>query len=427
VPRHSYEFAELDKELFSLLKKLGYAPTTIFDVGAAKGFWSHAIAEVFPHAAYHLFEPLIDHVPEYASSMEWNLALHPSFVLHKLALGEVTGETAINVLPESSSSTILDFDVGDLEVRRLRVPAMTLDDVVRERTLPAPQIVKIDVQGAELSVLKGAQSILPEIDVLLLECWICRGYDRKTPLLSEIMNWLADFGFMLWDLGDSHRDSYRDAEGVLTTVDCMFVNARTMAHCLTYRVEVPERRPSPELQELILAVDRLSAELVRDAREERERCLGEVQSARAEIDRLTTTTEQIVRDAREEREQLLGEIQSARAEVDRLTTTTEQVVRDAREERERLVGEIESVRTHADRLTAVTEQAVRDAREERERLLGEVQRARADVDRAAGENARLAWELNATQGEIQAMKSSKFWKLRMRWLAVKRALGMTHE
>jgi peptidoglycan hydrolase CwlO-like protein len=102
-------------------------------------------------------------------------------------------------------------------------------------------------------------------------------------------------------------------------------------------------------------------------------------------------------------------------------------VRDAREERERLVGEIESVRTHADRLTAVTEQAVRDAREERERLLGEVQRARADVDRAAGENARLAWELNATQGEIQAMKSSKFWKLRMRWLAVKRALGMTHE
>jgi hypothetical protein len=109
---------------------------------------------------------------------------------------------------------------------------MTLDQCIREYGLPPAGIVKADVQGAELDVLIGARSTLPSVDVLLLECWIWRGYGNATPLLIEMMNWLAEFGFCLWDVGGS----YRETNGILASLDCAFVNSNTMAPYLGYRM-----------------------------------------------------------------------------------------------------------------------------------------------------------------------------------------------
>jgi FkbM family methyltransferase len=110
MPRQSFEYAELDRELFSVLKRLGYEPNAIYDVGASNGIWSAEIAKVFPRASFHLFEPLIDHVLSYRSAMSHHLQQHPTFRLHKLALGRESGEIAINIPPDPVGSTILDVD-----------------------------------------------------------------------------------------------------------------------------------------------------------------------------------------------------------------------------------------------------------------------------------------------------------------------------
>ena len=98
----------------------------------------------------------------------------------------------------------------------------TLDDAVREFALTTPQVVKVDIQGGELNVLKGATRLLPKVDVLLLECWLYRGYSNDTPLLLEVANWLREFDFHLWDLGDCYRDG-----GTLVHQDCFFLNSRS--------------------------------------------------------------------------------------------------------------------------------------------------------------------------------------------------------
>jgi FkbM family methyltransferase len=456
MPRQSYEFAELDKEIFLLLKKFGYEPTIIFDVGASTGFWSHHIAEIFPQATFHLFEPLVDHVPEYASSMALNLASHPAFVLHKLALSASSGEIAFNVFPSPTASTSLDVAAGLPGVRPLRVPSMTLEDVVLTRALPVPQVVKVDVQGGELAVLQGARSILPEIDVLLLECWTWRGYGPRTPLVGEIVAWLAKAGFSLWDVGDS----YRDPDGVLASVDCVFVNVRTMVRHLAYRVGMPESGPPcADMPKLATAMDGLSSELLHDTRDERDRLAGQLRGARADVDRLIRITERLMLDADTGRGRLLDELRDARADVVRLTGTMEQLQRDGRAERESLLeelgkavanaarlaevvdqlqreghaeresllGQLERAWADADRLTGVVEQLQRDGEAERASLLGELESARATADRALEERARLSERVAAHEGRIRAMESSKFWKLRTWWFTVKRRLGLTDE
>jgi FkbM family methyltransferase len=256
MPRGSHEYCELDREVFALLKSFGFEPKTIFDVGASGGYWSKMIAPVFPTASFHLFEPLVDHLPRYRRDMEEHLRQHPSFTLHKTALGDTSGETRMSVFPGGVGSTSLVIADGHPGVSRVAVPVRRLDDVVRELRLPTPQVIKMDVQGAELSVLKGARPLLAEVDVILAECWLWRGYGENTPLLMEIAAWLAGFGFCLWDIGDA----YREPDGILTSLDCFFVNLRTMTGALGHRLGLPVLS-GPQVQVLLRTLQARESEI----------------------------------------------------------------------------------------------------------------------------------------------------------------------
>ena len=223
MPRATYAWCELDRDVFIVLKKLGYQPRTIYDVGAAGGWWSHEIHKVLAEAEYHLFEPLVDFSPKYKTDLTENLKLHPFFTLHKFALGDKTGEIVINIFPEIMGSTALENPYGYPDTRkRISVKEFSLDDAIKSFNLPVPQIIKIDTQGFELSILKGAQRTLPYVDVLLLECFMYRAYGENCPLMTEIVSWLNHCDFHLWDFADCERTD----DGILQSQDCVFINRK---------------------------------------------------------------------------------------------------------------------------------------------------------------------------------------------------------
>lgn len=224
MQEQKYQFTELDKKIFSRLAKKGYQPQVIFDVGASNGCWSTIINEVFPNSQYHLFEPLVNYVSDYQSVMESILIIHPNFTLHPYALGDKSTDVVMNVFDDPVGSTSLSIDSTGLQTKEIAVKRLTIEDAIESLQIPCPQVIKIDTQGSELAILKGASNILHKVDVLLLETWLYQGYGVNTPLWTDLATWLLQFDFHLWDIADS----YRNEEGILTSMDCFFVNANSV-------------------------------------------------------------------------------------------------------------------------------------------------------------------------------------------------------
>ena len=79
-----------------------------------------------------------------------------------------------------------------------RIAALTLDDVVRERGLKDPFLLKFDVQGGELNVLKGARNVLPKTALVVIEV------HRED--FHAVHSHLHDAGFDLFDITDIGRN-----------------------------------------------------------------------------------------------------------------------------------------------------------------------------------------------------------------------------
>jgi FkbM family methyltransferase len=214
---------DLDRRRLAQLRKIGVEMRRFFDVGGSDGAWTWHISQDFPEATFNVFEPLLDHAPAYREELEKTLQ-GQRFRVHKVALGAQNKRTKMFMYPGNlRGSTALDLPVTPKEAEGVEVEMLTMDRAVDQLRLPIPQVVKIDAQGCELSILQGARETLPGVSVLILECWLVRAYGQKTPLLLEVANFVRQFDFHLWDFAGE----WRDADGSLGAQDCFFLNARS--------------------------------------------------------------------------------------------------------------------------------------------------------------------------------------------------------
>jgi len=218
------EFAEIDVQLLTFLKNHRFKFNVIYDVGASDGTCSWHAANVFSEATFHLFDPLFGVQESYSAQLKRVLADRPDFILHRVALGDV-----------SQPPRQLLRNRGRLRQhdnrRKLRagfvrrsVAVHRLDNYVAEHRLPFPDLIKMDVQAGEVRILSAAMGCLQHASALLLETWLYREYGPKTPLLGEIVEYLREFGFDLVEFGDR----YYDEKHRLASIDAMFLKRRAL-------------------------------------------------------------------------------------------------------------------------------------------------------------------------------------------------------
>jgi FkbM family methyltransferase len=194
-------------------RALGLAPNVVIDVGVGPG--TPDLYEAFPDARLVLVEPL----EEWRGHLD-QLARHCGAEVILAAAGSAAGEAEITVHRVPACSSIVGSRRGEdgVDVRR-RVPVVTLDDAVKERSLRGPFVVKVDVEGAELEVLSGALEVLQETELVLAEVSLFELIPGM-PQFHDVVFWMHEHGFVVSDVYAGHN---RLLDGALAQLDVGFV------------------------------------------------------------------------------------------------------------------------------------------------------------------------------------------------------------
>ena len=208
---------------WEVLRSIGpcESPHLVLDVGAHHGWFFHCWLDWCPQAQVVAFEPT-------AESFRRANELYgsdPRVRLFQLGIGAQTGELSFNILADSQVSNsflpprqavweAIEYNTGAISQRR--VPISTLDDFCAEQKIAGAYLLKIDVQGYELEVLKGAIGILPHVDHVFVEAGIQRLYEGA-PSFAEVCLFMDAQGFHLMHLRTWHRGNR-----VLVETDLLF-------------------------------------------------------------------------------------------------------------------------------------------------------------------------------------------------------------
>jgi len=184
----------------ALVKSLLKPGMVAVDVGAHAGYYTRLFAKlVGSGGAVYAFEP----AREMFSLLERNTAMYPNVNRYKMALLDKGRDVVFYESSNSVTNSLWENNPRGQSTSSNRVRAATLDEIIQD---VCPDLVKIDVEGAELEVLKGMEKILsrPKSPVLIVEynssCLCGRGLDPT--LLPRN---LADRGFKLSLIHESNR------------------------------------------------------------------------------------------------------------------------------------------------------------------------------------------------------------------------------
>jgi FkbM family methyltransferase len=178
--------------------------STIIDVGVFRG--TPDLYAAFPDAYLLLLDPLPESEP---FMRQLTRARRGSYDV--VAVSDRNAEATINVTAGASASTLHTrrpttaaedyFTVVDEH----RVRTATLDSIVADRDLPAPHLLKIDTEGHELNVLRGATETLRSVDCVIAEVSVGPRFEDSYEF-SEVVGLLGDAGFELADVLTLKRD-----------------------------------------------------------------------------------------------------------------------------------------------------------------------------------------------------------------------------
>lgn len=210
-------------------KRLKPGATMIFEVGAADGRDCAHYRQLFPSATVHAFEPL----PANFAKLQARADADPGIKAHQLALSDRAGKATFHVAAWSDASSLLPaldtgstFDAYQAPTTTIEVDTDTLDAVAERHGVTAINILKIDAQGAELAILKGAKKLLSSgsISVIYTEAQFRPLYEGAGTF-HEIAAYLAQYGFVLHNLYNINHNQ----RGEACWCDAMFLPAKTHA------------------------------------------------------------------------------------------------------------------------------------------------------------------------------------------------------
>jgi FkbM family methyltransferase len=190
-----------------LIERASHDGARIFyDIGANIGSWTALCRAVAPESVIVAFEPMPEHIAQFQA----NTREFPHVRLFPVALGSREETREFHPASFSDASSFLPLteagrSAWNLENRPpLQLSLTTLDKLVTSEKLPPADVIKLDVQGFELEVLRGAARSLRQARWVLSEVSFKEFYKGQV-LFSELAGFLAAHGYEVCAFGQPIR------------------------------------------------------------------------------------------------------------------------------------------------------------------------------------------------------------------------------
>lgn len=191
IPPHNENYLKGIRDVYK------FEPTVIYDIGSAVLHWTKYAKEIYTNSKIIAFEALRE-VEEFYK--DYGIDYHLD------VLGDIDGKEVLfyehpiylggnSYYKENSKYSAIADSIYDEEhtvTRRMR----TIDSIVEERGFPLPDMIKIDVQGCELDILKGMTKTLKNVQHILVELQMVE-YNIGAKTVEYSIPFIENLGFTL--------------------------------------------------------------------------------------------------------------------------------------------------------------------------------------------------------------------------------------
>jgi FkbM family methyltransferase len=199
------------------MRRLGFRPAGAVDIGAYKGEWTVMARGIFPEARFLMLEAQ----ESQREILEQVKAQSGSSVDYRIALLGAENRDGVDfhqydIAPTGASVLVAQAGAA---ARLVKCRMESLDTILRREGFRRPELIKIDVQGYELEVLKGGSEALAAAESVVMEVSLLELY-KGNPLMHEVIAFMHERGFQCYDIPTLMR---RPADHTLWQVDMIFV------------------------------------------------------------------------------------------------------------------------------------------------------------------------------------------------------------
>lgn len=175
------------------MKRNGFHPRTILDIGAYHGEWTSEVKNIFPDSYFLMFEAnpqkreILKSVCENLKNVDMEIALLAS---------ESNVDIEFNVLETASSAL---EELNETNGKKISLTSSTVEELLRKRSMNKVDFIKLDVQGYELEILRGAEKYLESCEVILTEVSLI-ALHKDCPVMADVITYMDNFDYCAYDI-----------------------------------------------------------------------------------------------------------------------------------------------------------------------------------------------------------------------------------
>ena len=193
------------------LKTLGFTPYNILDIGAHKGTWTLDAMKIFNESNYVLIDGIkYDEID--------NLLKHKNIIYYNEILADTEEEVIWYEKQNSGDSLYKERTKIFSECNEIKRHTKLLDNVV---DLNKYDLVKLDVQGSEIPILKGGIKTIENTSFIILELPFMGKYNENVPNFIEHIEYMDSIGYILYDIIEIHK-----IENIIIQLDIIFIKKK---------------------------------------------------------------------------------------------------------------------------------------------------------------------------------------------------------